>query len=104
MKKGIIEYCVLAVINRKGNSYGYEIVKELSDGGLLTQEGTIYPLLSRLEKDDLLNATWRQQGPGAPRKYYHLTNQGQRKLSSFRAEWLEFSTAVDRILEEGKNE
>ncbi len=100
MKKGIIEYCVLAVIAGRGYSYGYEIVRELSELGLAAQEGTMYPLLARLKKENLLESTWRQEGAGTPRKYYRLTPRGQGELCRFRAEWSDFCAAVNRVLRE----
>lgn len=101
MKKGIIEYCVLAVIDRGRNPYGYEIVKQLSGLGLVIQEGTIYPLLSRLNRAELVTSEWRDTGHGAPRKYYEITDSGKSTLVQFREEWADFCAAVNRILEEG---
>ena len=97
IKKGALEYCVLAVI-AEGEKYGYEIVKVLSERGLTTQEGTIYPLLSRLHKEGLVQAAWREAGSAVPRKYYQATRAGLLALNEFRESWSQFSRAVDGIL------
>ncbi|HOL17973.1 MAG TPA: PadR family transcriptional regulator [Bacillota bacterium] len=100
IKKGTLEYCVLAVIAR-GEQYGYEIVKILQEQGLNTPEGTIYPLLARLKKDGLVTAVWREAESGNPRKYYTITARGEEALAEFRASWSEFKTVVDNILRGG---
>jgi PadR family transcriptional regulator PadR len=63
LRRGIVEYCVLALL-RDGERYGFELVRELSErAGLITSEGTIYPLLTRLRKDQLVTTTWRSRNP-----------------------------------------
>jgi DNA-binding PadR family transcriptional regulator len=84
-----------------GASYGYEIaraVQEASSGKLLTQEGTLYPALHRLEKQKLLKATWKLSPEGRRRKHYHLTTAGKKRLDAVRGEWRDFSSSVNRIL------
>ena len=90
---------MLAVM-RQRESYAYEIVRALSDaGGLVTSEGTIYPLLSRLRRDGLVETTWRESKSGPPpRRYYRLTSQGQRALDAFVLDWTRFRDAVDAVL------
>ena len=98
LRRGVLEHCVLAVM-RKKESYAYEIVRVLSDaGGLVTSEGTIYPLLSRLRRDGLVDTTWRESETGPPRRYYRLTSQGQRSLDAFVEDWARFRDAVDAVL------
>jgi PadR family transcriptional regulator, regulatory protein PadR len=97
IKKGALEFCVLAVIARE-ERYGYEIVKILNDHGLITAEGTIYPLLSRLKKEGLVTASWREPEQGNPRKYYRVTGTGEAALEEFRGSWSEFTGAVNDIL------
>jgi PadR family transcriptional regulator PadR len=98
LRRGILEYCVLAVI-RRNESYAYEIVRVLSDAGsLVTSEGTIYPLLSRLRRDGLVQTTWRESESGPPRRYYRLTGEGQRALGEFVLDWSSFRDAVDRVV------
>lgn len=68
---------------------------------MVTSEGTIYPLLSRLRREGHVTTTWRDSPEGPPRKYYAVTDQGRAALASFTAEWWRFRTAVDTILGEG---
>ncbi len=101
MRKGALEYCVLALLTDRPR-YGFELVELLgSVDGMLTTEGTIYPLLSRLRRDRLVETEWRESSGGPPRKYYRLTPDGKRALKAFRDEWATFRSAVDRILDKG---
>jgi PadR family transcriptional regulator PadR len=98
LRRGVLEHCVLAVM-RKEESYAFEIVRVLSNaGGLVTSEGTIYPLLSRLRRDGLVQTTWRESESGPPRRYYQLTDAGQRALDAFVRDWTRFRDAVDALL------
>jgi PadR family transcriptional regulator PadR len=100
LRRGVVEHCVLAVIRQK-ESYAYEIVRALSNaGGLVTSEGTIYPLLSRLRRDGLVETTWRESESGPPRRYYRLTSEGQQALDAFVRDWTRFREAVDAVLAE----
>jgi len=99
LRRGVLEYCVMAAL-RGREHYGYELVSELAAAdGLLTSEGTIYPLLGRLRKDGSVATTWRESDSGPPRRYYSLTADGQAGLERFRGEWTRFRDAVDAILE-----
>src|SRR5919108_266293 len=81
---------------------GFEIVHTLGQiDGLLTSEGTIYPMLGRLRRDGLVQTEWRESSEGPPRRYYRLTAEGQRALRTFRDEWTTFRGAVDAILSSG---
>ncbi len=100
LRRGVLEHCVLALL-ADGERYGYDLVAELSAAGLVASEGTIYPLLSRLRKDDLVATTWRESESGPPRRYYSLTPAGTEALSGFRKAWGTFSRSVDRILGKG---
>lgn len=99
LRRGVLEYCVLAVI-RQEESYAYDIVRALSNaGGLVTSEGTIYPLLSRLRREGLVETTWRESEAGPPRRYHRLTSGGQDALNVFVRDWTRFREAVDAVLE-----
>jgi PadR family transcriptional regulator, regulatory protein PadR len=99
LRRGVLEYCVMAAL-REGERYGYELVAELAAAnGLLTSEGTIYPLLGRLRKDGSVATTWRESASGPPRRYYSLTASGHATLDRFRGEWTRFRAAVDAILD-----
>jgi PadR family transcriptional regulator PadR len=89
---------VLAAL-RDEESYGFDIVRALSSAGeLVTSEGTIYPLLSRLRRDRLVTTTWRESAAGPPRRYYKITDAGRRALDAFAADWTRFRDAVDALL------
>lgn len=98
LRRGVLEYCVLAVL-RDGESYAFEIVRVLAAAGeLVTSEGTIYPLLSRLRRDELVTTTWRESETGPPRRYYRMTEAGRRALEAFGSDWARFRDAVDDLL------
>jgi PadR family transcriptional regulator PadR len=98
LRRGVLEHCVLAVVRRR-ESYAFDIVRTLaSEGGLVTSEGTIYPLLSRLRRDGLVATRWRESEAGPPRRYYRVTSDGGRVLDAFIAEWARFRDAVDDVL------
>lgn len=98
LRRGTLQYCVLALLAGE-ERYGRDIVTTLSDAdGMVTSEGTIYPLLSRLRKDGLLDSSWRESPTGPPRRYYALTPAGRRALDGFVAEWVPFRDGVDRLL------
>lgn len=101
MRRGTIEYCVLALL-RGEERYGFDLVKALGEAdGMVTSEGTIYPLLSRLRRDGLVSTTWEESPTGPPRRYYRLTPKGHEALAGFVQEWQRFRDAVDRFVEGG---
>jgi PadR family transcriptional regulator, regulatory protein PadR len=98
LRRGTLEYCVLALL-LDGRRYGFELVRTLSaTDGLLVSEGTIYPLLSRLRRDQLVTTSWQESEAGPPRRYYELTESGRRVLAEFTSEWARFQTAVSALL------
>ena len=98
LRRGTVEYCVLALL-RDGAKYGFELVRSLSDvDGLVTSEGTIYPLLTRLRRDRLVTSFWQESEAGPPRRYYELTEAGHAALAGFTQEWARFRDAVDALL------
>jgi len=98
LRRGTLEYCVLALL-QDGERYGFELVRTLSEAdGLLVSEGTIYPLLSRLRRDQLVSTSWQESEAGPPRRYYQLTEAGRRALADFSDEWVQFRDAVDALL------
>ena len=87
---------------RDKERYGFELVRALGDAdGMVTSEGTLYPLLSRLRREGMVETTWRESATGPPRRYYHLTKTGKAALDAFMDEWTRFRSAVDRLLESG---
>ena len=102
LRRGVIEYCVLAML-QETERYGVELVRALGEmDGLVTSEGTLYPLLSRLRREGLVETTWRESTSGPPRRYYRLTSSGRAALGRFTAEWSRFRSAVDHLLEPGR--
>ena len=80
--------------------YGFDLVRSLAEtDGMVTSEGTIYPLLSRLRRDGLVETTWRESSSGPPRRYYRLTKLGRTALDGFKDEWGRFRDAVDHFVE-----
>src|SRR5512133_3677638 len=99
MRKGTLQYCVLALLVDE-ERYGFDLVRALAEmDGMVTSEGTIYPLLSRLRRDGLVETTWRESSSGPPRRYYRLTKTGWTALDAFRSEWGQFRDAVDHFVE-----
>jgi PadR family transcriptional regulator, regulatory protein PadR len=91
---------LLLAILAEGENYGYALiqrVKELSHGELVWTEGTLYPVLHRLEKDGLLEAKWKDAGNGRQRKYYRLTRSGTKASKSERAQWLAMHRTLEAI-------
>lgn len=85
-------------------SYAFEIVRSLGERGLVTSEGTIYPLLGRLRRDGLVSTMWRESDAGPPRRYYRITDAGRRVLDTFIADWAGFRDAVDALLSRSTEE
>jgi PadR family transcriptional regulator PadR len=101
LRRGVLEFCVLALL-RDGERYSYELVRALGDAdGLVTTEGTLYPLLGRLRREGVVDTTWRESPSGPPRRYYHLTPDGQGALDGFVTEWTRFRDSVDALLRDG---
>lgn len=99
LRRGTVEYCVLALV-RHEPKYAAELGSELGELGLVTSEGTLYPLLSRLRRERLVDSSWVESDAGPPRRYYSITTRGRRALAAFREQWTSFKTGVDRLLTE----
>ena len=99
MLKGTLEGCVLAILRRE-ERYGYEISQNLEHYGFgRIPEGTVYPLLLRLEKRGSITAIFRASPEGPQRKYYALTDLGQKELTEFFRNYRELTRAVDQLIE-----
>ena len=96
MRKGILEYCILSVI-QKGDAYASDIIEALKINKMLVVEGTLYPLLTRLKNADLLTYRWEESNSGPPRKYYALTEEGEKFKKELATTWEELYTAVNSI-------
>ena len=104
MLKGILDWCVLSII-QKEKIYSQEIVTKLRAQGFPEMsDGTLFPLMLRLEKDGLAESEKKENPLGPSRKYYGLSEKGRQALKEFIPEWRSFKTKIDRILEEGAYE
>ncbi|NQV05687.1 PadR family transcriptional regulator [bacterium] len=99
--KGVLEMCLLAIIAEEP-SYGYEMARKLESRGMsLVGDGSIYPLLSRLQRQDLIEAYTVDSKGGPPRKYYRLANSGRERLDRWVGEWQVLATGVNQVLTGG---
>jgi PadR family transcriptional regulator PadR len=98
LKKGALDLCVLALLSR-GDSYAYEIASRLAEA-IGMGEGTIYPLMRRMQADGLVETYLVESSAGPSRKYYRLTDAGRRSLSAQKDAWRTFAGAVETILGE----
>jgi len=96
LKKGVLEMCVLALLS-KGDNYAYEIASQMADA-VGMGEGTIYPLMRRMQNDGLVSTYLVESASGPPRKYYKLTRSGAMALKSQISDWKDFEAAVRKIL------
>lgn len=97
MRKGILEYCILCIIERH-ECYASDIIDRMKEAKLIVVEGTLYPLLTRLKNAGLLSYKWEESKSGPPRKYYTLTTEGEAFLKGLHLTWDELSGAVSSIL------
>jgi len=98
--KGTLEACILQLIKNK-DMYGYEITEQLSNYGLdIVAQGTIYPLLMKLEKENLVTSYLKESNFGPPRKYYSITKEGNKYIVNFKDVWRNISTTITEILKD----
>lgn len=98
LRRGVLTLAVLAEL--QDEQYGYSILKLLSDQGLEIDQGTLYPLLRRLESQGLLVSDW-QIAEARPRRYYRISPAGQTALQAMRQEWQRLATTMNEILQLG---
>ena len=96
LRNGLLEFLVLDIVS-SGEAYVADILERLSTTDFATREGTLYPLLSRLRREGLVDYEWRESTAGPPRKYYRLTTQGRDQLASFRAYWASLTMLIDEL-------
>lgn len=94
VKRGLMQVAVMCLLENE--KYGYDIVKSLKDGGLSIEEGTLYPILRRLEEEGLLSSRWETNGP-RPRKYYMITDYGRNVRAKLLESWKSTTDAVNRL-------
>ena len=96
MRKGILEYCILHIIAR-GETYASDMLDELTAAKMIVVEGTLYPLLTRLKNSGLLEYKWVESKSGPPRKYYKLTNIGEKFLHGLTETWDDLVNSTEMI-------
>lgn len=98
MRKGILEFCILHIISR-GEVYASDMLEELTSAKIIVVEGTLYPLLTRLRKAELLEYKWVESTSGPPRKYYTLTQEGSKFLDKLNTTWEELYESTNKIIQ-----
>lgn len=96
MRKGILEYCILGILNKK-DSYASSIIAELKEAKMIVVEGTLYPLLIRQKNQGLLTYRWEESTQGPPRKYYSITEKGKAQLVEMDMVWSEMVETINLI-------
>ena len=95
-RKGYLEYCILLILRKKA-AYASDIISELKDAKMIVVEGTLYPLLTRLKNSELLDYRWEESTQGPPRKYYEMTEKGNRFLEELEIAWDEINQVVIKL-------
>lgn len=101
MRKGMLMYCVL-LLCQDGKIYTSELIHALRHAELIVVEGTLYPLLNRLAKDNLLSYEWQESEQGPPRKYYWLTDDGRKLLAALKTTYHSLHTSVKTLEKQEK--
>lgn len=96
MRKGVLEYCILLVLEGEP-LYANNIIQDLKEAKMIVVEGTLYPLLTRLKNDGLLTYRWEESTQGPPRKYYELTGKGRKVLTELEGSWCALVEAVGKV-------
>jgi len=100
LKRGTLEMILLKLISDR-SMYGYELISTLERRGgqqFQLKEGTLYPVLYRLENAGFIQAKWETLDRGVPRKYYNLTETGMRQMQTLVDDWQDFCAAVNRLI------
>lgn len=97
MRKGVLELCILSIISESKDAYASDIIGKLKESKLIVVEGTLYPLLTRLKNDGLLSYRWEESKSGPPRKYYKITEIGEKVLTELVVGWRDLVGAIDKI-------
>lgn len=96
LRKGLLEFVILRIINAD-KVYVADMLKRLAGTEFATQEGTLYPLLSRLRREQLVDYEWKESGSGPPRKYYQLTDRGRAALAELDAYWHNLHSTITQL-------
>src|SRR6476646_5175448 len=96
IRKGLLEFLILKII-AANKVYAADILERLSETEFATQEGTLYPLLSKMRRDGLLDYEWQESDAGPPRKYYELTARGKAQLTDLNEYWKYLNTTITQL-------
>jgi len=96
IRKGLLEFLILKIV-AANKVYVADILERLSDTDFATQEGTLYPLLSKMRRDGLLDYEWQESDAGPPRKYYELTAKGKTQLGDLNDYWKHLNTTISQL-------
>jgi PadR family transcriptional regulator PadR len=96
LRKGLLEFAILRIVSGR-TVYVGDILAALASTPFATQEGTLYPLLSRLRREELVDYQWVESGAGPPRKYYQLTDKGAARLDELGAYWRHLTDTLEHL-------
>lgn len=96
IRKGLLEFLILKIVSAD-KVYAADILERLSDTEFATQEGTLYPLLSKMRRDGLLDYEWQESDAGPPRKYYELTSKGKSQLAELSDYWKQLNAIINQL-------
>jgi PadR family transcriptional regulator PadR len=96
IRKGLLEFLILKIVSTN-TVYVAEILKRLSETEFATQEGTLYPLLSKMRRENLVDYEWKESEAGPPRKYYTLTAKGKSQLAELNQYWKQINATVNQL-------
>ena len=96
IRKGLLEFVILRIV-AADKVYAADILRRLSDTDFATQEGTLYPLLSKMRRDGLLDYEWQESEAGPPRKYYELTAKGRSQLGELNDYWKHLNATITQL-------
>jgi PadR family transcriptional regulator PadR len=98
MRKGVLEYCILLILSKE-DAYSSDIIETLRNNDMTVVEGTLYPLLARLKNNGTLQYRWEESKSGPPRKYYHLTDDGNQYLKTLDSSWQRMQASINNLRE-----
>jgi PadR family transcriptional regulator PadR len=96
IRKGLLEFVLLKIVS-SDKVYVADMLARLKDTEFVTQEGTLYPLLSKMRRDGLVDYEWQESDAGPPRKYYHLTPRGKAQLAELNDYWTALNTTLGAL-------
>ena len=96
IRKGLLEFLILRIV-ATGKVYVADLLSRLSDTEFATQEGTLYPLLSKMRRDGLVDYEWQESGAGPPRKYYQLTAKGKAQVAELNDYWKHLNATITQL-------